>query len=92
MNRSTDLARAMVPRGTVPFFPELAARKRTVEARLWDTFSRWGYREIIPPLFEYLDVLSQGLAPETVAATSRPARPGASQCFPVFCGFVVPCK
>ncbi|MDH5526387.1 MAG: ATP phosphoribosyltransferase regulatory subunit [Nitrospirota bacterium] len=68
MNRSTDLARAMVPRGTVPFFPELAARKRTVEARLWDTFSRWGYREIIPPLFEYLDVLSQGLAPETVAA------------------------
>ena len=28
---------------------------------MFEGFTRWGYREIIPPTFEYLDVLSAGL-------------------------------
>jgi ATP phosphoribosyltransferase regulatory subunit len=67
MPRSTDLPRTAVPQGVASFFPALAARKRHLEARALSTFAAWGYREVVPPLFEYLDVLGQGLAPETVA-------------------------
>jgi len=67
MPRSTDLPRTAVPQGVASFFPDLAARKRHLETRALATFAAWGYREVVPPLFEYLDVLQQGLAPETVA-------------------------
>jgi ATP phosphoribosyltransferase regulatory subunit len=67
MPRSTDLPRTAVPQGVASFFPDLAARKRHLEAKALSTFAAWGYREVVPPLFEYLDVLGQGLAPETVA-------------------------
>ena len=30
------------------------------------SLGRWGYREIIPPTFEYLDVLSAGLEPDVI--------------------------
>jgi len=67
MPRSTDLPRTAVPQGVASFFPDLAAKKRHLETRALATFAAWGYREVVPPLFEYLDVLGQGLAPETVA-------------------------
>ncbi len=62
-----DLPRTAVPRGVASFLPDLAARKRQLESRALRTFRQWGYREVAPPLFEYLEVLSQGLVPETVA-------------------------
>ncbi|MBI5137375.1 MAG: ATP phosphoribosyltransferase regulatory subunit [Nitrospirae bacterium] len=67
MSRVTDLPRTAVPQGVASFLPDLADRKRQVEERLLGTLGRWGYREVIPPLFEYLDVLAHGLVPETVA-------------------------
>jgi ATP phosphoribosyltransferase regulatory subunit len=67
MSRNTDLPRTAVPQGVASFLPDLAARKRQVEARLLSSLNAWGYREVIPPLFEYLEVLSHGLVPETVA-------------------------
>jgi ATP phosphoribosyltransferase regulatory subunit len=66
MSRTTTLPRTAVPQGVASFYPELAIRKRHVETRVLQTLGRWGYREVVPPLFEYLDVLSQGLAAETV--------------------------
>jgi ATP phosphoribosyltransferase regulatory subunit len=42
------------------YLPEEAARKRLVEERLLGVFRRWGYREILPPTYEYFDVLSRG--------------------------------
>ncbi len=67
MSRVTDLPRTAVPQGVASFLPDLASRKRQVEGLALTTLRRWGYREVIPPLFEYLEVLSHGLVPETVA-------------------------
>jgi len=66
MSRTTDLPRTAVPPGVATFYPDLAARKRHVEARALSTLAGWGYLDVVPPLFEYLDVLAQGLAPEMV--------------------------
>jgi ATP phosphoribosyltransferase regulatory subunit len=37
-----------------------------LEETLLAALARWGYQEIIPPTFEYLDVLSAGLEPEVI--------------------------
>ncbi|HEU4366717.1 MAG TPA: ATP phosphoribosyltransferase regulatory subunit [Methylomirabilota bacterium] len=49
-----------LPKGARIYLPDEAARKRHVEARLFDVFRRWGYREIVTPSFEYADVLAAG--------------------------------
>lgn len=46
--------------------PETARRVRQLEHTLLTVLGRWGYQEIIPPTFEYLDVLSAGLEPEVI--------------------------
>ena len=52
-----------LPKGARIYLPDEAARKRHVEGSLLGIFERWGYREIVTPTFEYLDVLSPGLEP-----------------------------
>ncbi len=47
-----------LPYGVADLFFKDAARKRTVERVLEDTFTRWGYSEIIPPTFEYYESLA----------------------------------
>ncbi|MGB0909020.1 MAG: ATP phosphoribosyltransferase regulatory subunit [Nitrospirales bacterium] len=59
-------ARSLIPIGTATFGPDTARRVRTLESQLLSLLSRWGYREILLPTFEYLDVLSVGLAPEVL--------------------------
>jgi len=54
----------MIPRTTIPkgvrvFTPEETAHRRAVEATLLSVFHRWGFREIITPTFEYLEVFEQ---------------------------------
>jgi ATP phosphoribosyltransferase regulatory subunit len=51
---------AQLPRGARIYLPDEAARKRHAEARLFSVFERWGYREIVTPTFEFLDVLATG--------------------------------
>jgi len=46
--------------------PRTAQRVRHLEAILLSTLGRWGYQEIIPPTFEYLDVLQAGLEPDLI--------------------------
>lgn len=67
--------RSLVPAGISTILPETAQRVRRLEERLLATVSAWGYREIIPPTFEYLDVLSPGLEPEVIEACYKFADP-----------------
>ena len=53
--------RSLIPIGMTTLLPDAAERVRHLERALFEGFTRWGYREIIPPTFEYLDVLSAGL-------------------------------
>ena len=58
--------RSLIPMGMATLLPEASQRIRHLEATIFEVFARWGYREIIPPTFEYLDVLSAGLPAETL--------------------------
>jgi ATP phosphoribosyltransferase regulatory subunit len=58
--------RSLIPAGMSTILPETASRVRRLEATLLDSLDRWGYQEIIPPTFEYLDVLSAGLEPKVI--------------------------
>ena len=59
-------ARSLIPIGTATLLPDTARRVRRLEDQLLTHLASWGYREIILPTFEYLDVLSVGLAPEVL--------------------------
>lgn len=50
-----------IPRGTATHLPEGASLRRYTQEALLSTFLDWGYREVVTPVFEYLDVLSAGL-------------------------------
>jgi ATP phosphoribosyltransferase regulatory subunit len=58
--------RSLVPSGMAAILPHAAQRVRQLETALLGTLARWGYQEIIPPTFEYLDVLSPGLEPDVI--------------------------
>lgn len=58
--------RSLIPIGTSTGLPLTAQRIRRVEKTLIDVLERWDYRELIPPTFEYLDVLAAGLEPEVL--------------------------
>ncbi|MBI3635683.1 MAG: ATP phosphoribosyltransferase regulatory subunit [Candidatus Rokubacteria bacterium] len=49
-----------LPRGARIYLPDEAARKRHAEERLRGVFTRWGYREIVTPTFEFFDVHALG--------------------------------
>lgn len=58
--------RSILPRGIAAFRPGTVAQKRGIERKLLSIFSQWGYEEVIPPIFEYLDVLADGLDEEMI--------------------------
>ncbi len=58
--------RSLIPAGMSAILPETASRVRRLEETLLASLDRWGYQEIIPPTFEYLDVLSAGLEPKVI--------------------------
>ena len=49
-----------IPKGVRVLPPSEAARLRWVEKKLLSVFQRWGFREILTPTFEYLEVFAQG--------------------------------
>ena len=58
--------RSLIPVGMATILPHTAQRVRHLEDELLATLGRWGYQEIIPPTFEYLDVLQSGLEPDLI--------------------------
>ncbi len=49
-----------IPYGTRDFLPDEAREKREIESLLSVNFARWGYDEIVTPVFEFLDTLTLG--------------------------------
>lgn len=45
-----------IPYGTRDFLAGSACRKRALEAEIAELFLRWGYKEVVTPTFEYLDI------------------------------------
>ena len=60
----SDQLRRLRPHGLNELYDEQAAIKTALEARLHDTFERWGYRRIILPTFGYYESLSAGASTE----------------------------
>lgn len=50
-----------LPKGVKDFLPVKAARIKYLRRTLNDLYDRWGYRPVIPPSFEFLDVMERGL-------------------------------
>lgn len=53
------IPRTAIPKGVRVFTPEETAQRRAVEAKLLSVFQHWGFREIVTPTFEYLEVFEQ---------------------------------
>jgi len=49
-----------IPKGVRVRSPSEAARLRWVEKKLLSVFQRWGFREVLTPTFEYLEVFAHG--------------------------------
>jgi ATP phosphoribosyltransferase regulatory subunit len=63
--------RSQLPHGVQDRFLVEAARQRRLEAVLRERFASWGYREVIPPTFEYYENLIVGASVELQRAMYR---------------------
>ncbi len=52
---------SILPQGVKDFGPQKAEDLKRVEDGLLEEFSRWGYKRVITPLFEYVDSIYLGL-------------------------------
>ncbi|HEY4485407.1 MAG TPA: ATP phosphoribosyltransferase regulatory subunit [Nitrospiria bacterium] len=66
MTKFKDSNRPMLPKGMATFLPDAAVRKRHIEETVLSVFQSWGYLEVIPPIFEYLDVIALGMGEEMI--------------------------
>lgn len=57
-------AKTMIPKGVATLLREGTFRRREIEKEILSSFYRWGYQEVIPPIFEYLDIFSLGVGEE----------------------------
>jgi len=60
MQKSGPSSAIELPIGVKDFLPKRAAIMKSLEDLLYREFRLWGYREIITPVIEYLDVLARG--------------------------------
>ncbi len=51
----------LIPRGVVVYPPEIASRREKIKEIIISVFRRWGFRQVITPLFEYYDEVFQNL-------------------------------
>ena len=51
----------LLPRGVKDFLPAKAAKISFLTETALELFRRWGFRPVIPPTLEYLDVLERGM-------------------------------
>lgn len=56
----------MIPKGVATLLPDGTSHRRFIEKKILSSFSRWGYQEVTPPIFEYLDVFSLGVGEEVL--------------------------
>ena len=61
-----SVARSKTPPGMTAMLPPDAAKKRKTEDIILSVFQKWGFQEVVPPAFEYLDVFSGGLGDDLI--------------------------
>lgn len=66
MTKPKNSNRPMLPKGMATFLPEAAVHKRHIEETVLSVFLSWGYQEVIPPIFEYLDVIALGMGEDLI--------------------------
>ncbi len=49
-----------IPRGLNDLLPEEVLKRRFLENKISQVFSRWGYQEVVTPTFEFYEILAQG--------------------------------
>lgn len=62
MKKTVQGSKTNIPRGMTTHLPEGAFLRRHAQEMLLSTFFQWGYKEVVTPVFEYLDILSAGLS------------------------------
>lgn len=63
--------RWLLPDGVEDILPPQAARIEHLRRTLLDTWQRWGYQQIIPPLIEYLESLLTGTGTDLALQTFK---------------------
>ncbi|MFY9270360.1 MAG: ATP phosphoribosyltransferase regulatory subunit [Candidatus Manganitrophaceae bacterium] len=58
--------KTLIPKGVATFLPEGTSKRREIERKILSVFSQRGYREVITPIFEFLDVFSLGVGEESL--------------------------
>ena len=58
MDKRDYQSRTAIPKGVRVFPPEETALRRWAERQILSVFERWGFREVITPTFEHLEVFS----------------------------------
>ena len=53
-----------IPLGAQLLFGAAAKKRRRIERTIFSVFERWNYEEIIPPIFDYYDVFTNGMGAE----------------------------
>src|SRR3970040_1345429 len=62
MKKNIQPSGTSTPRGMATHLPASALLRRHVQDTVLATFLKLGFREVIPPVFSYLDVLARGLS------------------------------
>lgn len=63
--------RWLLPDGVEDILPPVAARIEKLRRAALDTYARWGYQQIIPPLIEYLESLLTGTGTDLALQTFK---------------------
>ncbi|MBI1824369.1 MAG: ATP phosphoribosyltransferase regulatory subunit [Nitrospirae bacterium] len=66
MKNSLDRSLSMIPQGVATLLPEATVVRRKIEKKGMNVLKKHGFQEVITPLFEYLDILSQGMGDELI--------------------------
>ena len=62
MKKVIQDSRTKIPSGMATHLPEDAFLRRHAQEKILSTFFKWGYKEVLTPVFEYFDVLSPGIS------------------------------
>ncbi len=62
MKKVIQDSRTKIPSGMATHLPEDAFLRRHAQEKILSTFFKWGYKEVLTPVFEYYDVLSPGIS------------------------------
>jgi len=59
------------PRGCLTLLPVKAKKKRYLENILLERMGKWGYEEVVTPIFEYLDIISPAISDDLLKSAYK---------------------